>query len=194
MKKFFFLISIFVFFNFYSLANTLQNGLYYTDDKNCVQIKINNDEYIIFNYIAFEKNKKEIRTGKLIKEKDFIQFKGLKSTFYSSEKYGQEASDIVGANLIDDTSFGMQNYGNSMNPYIVFGQCESKYIIFTLSKNTCIILPTKQPLYKKPNIKTKMYLIKGDKVEVLEEKDDWLYILYHGKKDIKAWIPKNSVE
>jgi hypothetical protein len=61
---------------------------------------------------------------------------------------------------------------------------------FVISKN----LLKRQPLYKKPNIKTKMYLIKGDRVEVLEGKDDWLYILYHGKKDIKAWIPKNSVE
>ncbi|PLY05390.1 MAG: hypothetical protein C0625_15290 [Arcobacter sp.] len=52
----------------------------------------------------------------------------------------------------------------------------------------------KQPLYKTPPIKTKMYLIKGDKVEILEEKDDWYYILYHGKKDIKAWIPKSAVE
>jgi len=56
------------------------------------------------------------------------------------------------------------------------------------------ILSEKQPLYKTPPIKTKMYLIKGDKVEILEEKDDWYYILYHGKKDIKAWIPKSAVE
>jgi len=52
----------------------------------------------------------------------------------------------------------------------------------------------KQHLYKTPPIKTKMYLIKGDKVEVLEEKNDWLYILYKGKKDIKDWIPKSAVE
>ena len=39
-----------------------------------------------------------------------------------------------------------------------------------------------------------MYLLKNDEVEILEEKDDWLYILYHGKKDIKAWIPKGAVE
>jgi hypothetical protein len=58
------------------------------------------------------------------------------------------------------------------------------------------ILPTKQPLYKSPSIdaKTKMYLIKGDKVEILEEKDNWLHILYKGKKEIKAWIPKHAVE
>jgi hypothetical protein len=60
--------------------------------------------------------------------------------------------------------------------------------------NKKIIHLTKQPLYSEPQIKTKMYLVKGDKVEILEEKDDWLYILYKGKKDIKAWIPKSAVE
>lgn len=54
----------------------------------------------------------------------------------------------------------------------------------------------KQYLYNKPNkeSKTKMYLIKGDKVEILIEKDDWIYILYKGEKDIKAWIPKSALE
>jgi uncharacterized protein YegJ (DUF2314 family) len=52
----------------------------------------------------------------------------------------------------------------------------------------------KQFLYETPAIKTKMYLVKGDEVEILEEKDDWLYILYKGKKDIKAWIPKSAIE
>ncbi|MGB6327805.1 MAG: hypothetical protein WBF48_02665 [Halarcobacter sp.] len=56
------------------------------------------------------------------------------------------------------------------------------------------IQPKRQALYKTPPTKTKMYLIKGDKVEILEEKDDWLYILYRGKKDIKAWIPKSAVQ
>jgi hypothetical protein len=61
---------------------------------------------------------------------------------------------------------------------------------------TKTIQPNKQPLYKSPTIdaKTKMYLIKGDTVEILEEKDDWLYILFKGKKEIKAWIPKDAIE
>ncbi|QFR50374.1 hypothetical protein FJR48_11810 [Sulfurimonas lithotrophica] len=72
----------------------------------------------------------------------------------------------------------------------------NKYIMKTLknTNNLKTIQPKKQPLYKSPNVKTKMYLIKGDNVEVLEEKNDWLNILYHGNKDIKAWIPKSAVE
>ena len=74
---------------------------------------------------------------------------------------------------------------------------KNKILEYISSLNTkAQIQVQKQYLFNKPNknSKTKMYLIKGDKVEILEEKDDWLYILYRGKKDIKAWIPKSAVE
>ena len=59
---------------------------------------------------------------------------------------------------------------------------------------TFTIIPDKQYLYNAKNAeKTKMYLIKGDQVEVLRENEDWLYILYHGKKEILAWIPMSAV-
>lgn len=52
----------------------------------------------------------------------------------------------------------------------------------------------KQDLYNNPNenSKTKMYLVKNDLIEILDEKDEWIYIVYMGKnnKEIKAWIPK----
>jgi hypothetical protein len=75
-----------------------------------------------------------------------------------------------------------------------FSQLINKKIFQIAFETIHVIKTQRQPLYKKPNIKTKMYLIKGDKVEILEKKDDWYYILYHGKKDIKAWIPKSAVE
>lgn len=58
-----------------------------------------------------------------------------------------------------------------------------------------ITLTQKTQLYKTPSEETitKMYLIAGDKADLLEEKIDekgekWYNILYHGKKDINAWI------
>ena len=45
-----------------------------------------------------------------------------------------------------------------------------------------------------PNISTKMYLVKGDEVEILEEKDNWLKIRYYGNKTIEGWIKKSDVE
>lgn len=41
---------------------------------------------------------------------------------------------------------------------------------------------------------TKMYLINGDDIEVLEEKGDWFNIRYYGKKTIEGWIKKSDVE
>ena len=57
------------------------------------------------------------------------------------------------------------------------------------------IISSKSYFYKTPSEEsiTKMYLIAGDKADFLEEKIDengikWYNILYHGRKDINAWI------
>jgi SH3-like domain-containing protein len=40
-----------------------------------------------------------------------------------------------------------------------------------------------------------MYLIKGDEVKILDEKDDWLKIRYYAKtKTIDGWIMRSDVE
>ena len=45
-----------------------------------------------------------------------------------------------------------------------------------------------------PNIPTGMYLIKGDMVIVLEEREGWLKIEYEGKKKVvTGWIKKEEV-
>lgn len=44
-----------------------------------------------------------------------------------------------------------------------------------------------------PNQPTKMYLLKNDEVEILEEKSSWLKIRYYGKKTIEGWIKKEDV-
>lgn len=41
---------------------------------------------------------------------------------------------------------------------------------------------------------TKMYLIKGDIVEIIKESGSWLNIKYYGKKTIEGWIKKSDVE
>ncbi|MFC0186054.1 hypothetical protein SAMN04515674_1252 [Pseudarcicella hirudinis] len=49
-------------------------------------------------------------------------------------------------------------------------------------------------IFSVPNKKTNMYLLKGDIVEVLEEKNQWLKIRYYGSKTIEGWIKKTDVE
>lgn len=67
-----------------------------------------------------------------------------------------------------------------------------------IKKEYDLIILEKQPLYKEANqnSKTNMYLVINDVVEILDEKEDWIYILYITKdnKEIKAWIPKNALE
>ncbi|WP_337045419.1 hypothetical protein [Emticicia sp. 17c] len=56
------------------------------------------------------------------------------------------------------------------------------------------IVSTKSDIYNNLRISTKMYLIKEDEGEILEEKNDWLKIRYYGKKTIEGWIKKSDVE
>lgn len=51
----------------------------------------------------------------------------------------------------------------------------------------------KSIIYKTPNNPTKMYLLKGNEVEILEQKDNWLRIRYYGNKTIDGWIKKEDV-
>ncbi|MDR1225474.1 MAG: hypothetical protein LBK47_01065 [Prevotellaceae bacterium] len=55
------------------------------------------------------------------------------------------------------------------------------------------VVSSKSPIYAEPDKPTKMYLIKGDIVTVLEEKDGWLRIEYEGKKMITGWIKKEDI-
>ena len=56
-----------------------------------------------------------------------------------------------------------------------------------------IIIP-KSIIHSVPNQRTKMYLIKGDEVEFLEEQGEWYKIRFYGKKTIEGWIRKSDVE
>ncbi|MFC0181329.1 SH3 domain-containing protein [Pseudarcicella hirudinis] len=53
-------------------------------------------------------------------------------------------------------------------------------------------------IYTIPNKQSKMYLLKNDEVEILEEKlvkgTSWLKIRYYGSKTIEGWIKKTDVE
>lgn len=57
-----------------------------------------------------------------------------------------------------------------------------------------LIKVSKSIIYDSPNSPTKMYLIKGDEVEILEEKEEWLNVRYYGKKIIEGWIKKSDIK
>lgn len=51
----------------------------------------------------------------------------------------------------------------------------------------------KSQIYETPQLKAKMYLIKGDIVECLERKKNWLKIRYYGKKTVEGWVKRSDV-
>ncbi|MDR1225478.1 MAG: hypothetical protein LBK47_01085 [Prevotellaceae bacterium] len=56
------------------------------------------------------------------------------------------------------------------------------------------ITTEKSIIYSEPDKPTKMYLIKGDIVTVLEEKEGWIKMEYEGKKMITGWIKKEDTK
>ncbi len=74
---------------------------------------------------------------------------------------------------------------------------QREYLDF-LSNNKKSILSEKIFLYSKPGQITKSYLVKGDQVTILDEKEInnsyWYFINYKGKKDINMWIKAEAVD
>jgi hypothetical protein len=56
------------------------------------------------------------------------------------------------------------------------------------------VVSSKSTIYAEPDKPTKMYLIKGDIVTVLEEKEGWIKMEYEGKKLITGWIKKKDTK
>ena len=68
------------------------------------------------------------------------------------------------------------------------------YLKEFLDKTFTEITTSKVSIYTAPSILSKIYLLKGDLVEVLETKDVWIKIRYYGNKTIEGWIKKSDVE
>ncbi len=49
-------------------------------------------------------------------------------------------------------------------------------------------------IYSTPESITKMYLMKNDTVEFLEEKGEWVKFRFYGKKLIKGWLKKENIK
>lgn len=118
-----------------------------------------------------------------------------------------EVPPIVGTRfeLINANVFGFTKVSNLPNIYLSALYIRSK----TDKRNYCIeffgkeikLIKTKSTIHSQLNQPTKMYLIKGDPVEIVDKKDGWLKIKYYPEKDcewtgetIEGWIRKEDVE
>jgi len=77
----------------------------------------------------------------------------------------------------------------------------SEFDMFRLNKKFKTIKKSKSIIFSSMNSPTKMYLLKNDPVEIIEEKDNWLKIKYYPEKNgewtgktIEGWIKKSDVE
>ncbi|WP_258104451.1 hypothetical protein [Marinoscillum sp. MHG1-6] len=52
----------------------------------------------------------------------------------------------------------------------------------------------KSTIYSEPNKPTRMYLVEGDKVEVLSGDESWVKIRYYGKKLIEGWLKREDIQ
>ncbi len=142
----------------------------------------------IFNYIVDRPNRKinfEIKDSILkVTEFDVFGIAPLSSIFLGTYKLGKIIPDY----LTDIFQECEMNQNNILYPI--------RSQICNIKENLKVIRPSRQYLYNSNNkdSQTKMYIIKGDKVEILKEEDAWYYILYKGKREIKKWIPKTAVE
>ena len=60
--------------------------------------------------------------------------------------------------------------------------------------NTFRLTKSKIILYTSPNLPTKMYLLKGDDVELIDREGDWLKIRFRGKRVVEGWLKRSDVE
>ncbi|OCL85355.1 hypothetical protein AAX26_02027 [Aliarcobacter thereius] len=100
---------------------------------------------------------------------------------------------IIGVETKDNKNYLLVSF---LDQALESSYFSTSFLVFDYQNNK--IKTQKQPLYKEANenSKTNMYLVINDVVEIIEEKEDWIYILYITKdeKEIKAWIPRNSLE
>ena len=60
--------------------------------------------------------------------------------------------------------------------------------------NTFRITKSKATLHSSLSVPTKMYLLKGDDVELIDREGDWLKIRFRGKRVVEGWLKKSDVE
>ncbi len=86
----------------------------------------------------------------------------------------------------DKIAISIGSYENSLNE---FWEVRYKFV-----DEVRKIKSIKSVIYLIPNNPLKMYLIKDDIVEIIEEKENWQHIRYYGKKVVEGWIKKSDVE
>lgn len=127
----------------------------------------------------------------------FSKIKNEGSFFYLISKLKNGRYGLIGYRVAEVDNNSITITGTNPITYLRIKDLPiniKKYFV-SENKTTRQISVSKTSIYSSisPLILTKMYLLKGDEVEVLKEKSEWLNIRYYGKKNIEGWIKKEDV-
>jgi hypothetical protein len=101
---------------------------------------------------------------------------------------------INGGQLVEYQKAIKISYIALKNIYLRGRQDNRDYLKEYINIDVTEVVSSKSIIYSEPDKPTRMYLIKGDVVTVLEEKEGWLKMEYEGKKLITGWIKKKDTK
>ncbi|MBN6063289.1 hypothetical protein [Aggregatibacter actinomycetemcomitans] len=139
------------------------------------------------------------------KGSEFNRLSDLANSFNLSRQYMKSFSYSDIDEMLNRFDKDKNNNDIEYSKIIKLLKCEGEYSLLSyLKKRLSIaesgVIKSKSYLYKSPNDndKSKLYLIKGDTVSILDEKSSsdkkWYLINYSGKKDINMWIKADSID
>ena len=141
-----------------------------------------------------------------IKGVEFSDLDALLKAFDSSRQYMKSFSCSDIKSIVD--RFPRKNNYNNYQKIISLLKLENEYSLVSCLNNYLEnsissksgVIKHKVYLYKTPSSKDKtgLYLIKGDIISILNEKNTngeiWFFVNYKGKKEINMWIKADSVD
>jgi hypothetical protein len=143
----------------------------------------------------------------------WVKTKDLKNETAHSEYWNIYKNNTIKFSVLNSKSYLYDELFKKTNSYLIKGDTlevlEEKGFYLKIKYNNIIgLIPridvegyntfrltkTKIILYTSPNLPNKMYLLKGDDVELIDREGDWLKIRFRGKRVVEGWIKKSDVE
>lgn len=105
--------------------------------------------------------------------------------------------DLPGGIILEKKNFVSSRVFDDIQTLDFLEIRNTKFFIMSNSlkpQNYRKIMVNKSYIFREPKKRTNSYLVKGNEVEIIKEKDNWLKIRYQGKKIIEGWIKKSDIE
>ena len=125
----------------------------------------------------------------------FASFNGLGTDIYDPPAKGKPNYFLFNFNGREyERHVQLQHLPNYVLVALLKNKKDLQKVEQFLNKKYQQIKVAKSYIYNLSMQQTKAFLIKGDPIEVLEQRGNWLRIRYYGKKTIEGWVKKEDVE